>query len=603
MNRRLQRTLQRVPWPAVPAIVWLTFFFIVPVAVVAWYSLGTRATGNVRPPVDLSHLTLNNLSTALNGEFASVMLATLRVAFTGTALCIVIALPVAYFLATRVPAKRRNILIAVIMVPFWTNFLIRTLAWRIVLGRRGVVSGALQDAGVIDLPLRLLDSRFAVQLGIVYNYLPLMVLPLFVALEQIDPRLREASRDLGVGRVRTFFGVTLPLGKAGLAAGSLLVFVPLAGDYLTASVLGGAQGTMAGSLVATQFFQAQNWPLGAAVAMVIMGSIVIATLIVWATATSLSAIGRRINRVIPTLNPPEAGSRTPTTQRATTRMTLPTWSATPFLAGWFVLTVLFLYTPVMFAIAHSFTSGKNFVIWDGASLQAFRDLWHNTGLRRSLWVSFRVSLAATVLSTTLGVGAGIALARRPGRLTRCLLVAIILVLITPEILFAVGSLLWFVELRGIFDSGYVRLVVSQSMIGLALVSLIVQSRLSGTDTSLEQAAADLGAPPRRVFRQITAPLLIPAIVAGTLLAFATSLDNTVTAQFVSTAGTSTFPTFVFGSLRLGVPPAAAAASTLIFALLLTALTVAALSTRRSGTGPLVSEMIGRREEGTDNASG
>ena len=594
MNRQFRGTVQRVPWPAVPAMVWLACFFVIPVAVVAWYSLGRRETGNPGRPVDFSSLTLDNFSTALNGDFAAVMISTLRVAFVGTALCLVIALPVAYWLATRVPPHRRNIVIALLVVPFWTNFLIRTLSWRILLAPRGVASGALQDAGFINLPLQLLDTRLAVQLGVVYNYLPLMLLPLFVALEQIDPRLREASRDLGAGRVRTFFGVTLPLSRAGFAAGSLLVFVPLAGDYLTASVLGGARGTMAGSLVATQFFQAQNWPLGAAVAMVIMGSIILATLIVAAAAHLLSSGARRATRVVPQYSSGPAALPLAAPRRHSMR-SLPTWSATPFLACWFIVVALFLYTPVLVATVHSFTSGRNFLIWDGVSFDALRDLWQNTGLRRSLGVSFRVSLAATVLSVTLGVGAGVALARRPGRTSRMLLVVIVLVLVTPEILFAVGSLLWFVELRGPFDSGYVRLVVSQSMVGLALVSLVVHARLAGSDTTLEQAAADLGAPPRRVFRQVTAPLLLPAIAAGALLAFATSLDNTVTAQFVTTSGTSTFPTYVFGSLRAGVPPAAAAASTLIVALLLTVLTVAALSTRRSGSGTLMAQMIGRRD--------
>ena len=161
------------------------------------------------------------------------------------------------------------------IIPFWTNFLIRTIAWRIVLSPTGFFSNWFQDLGLRDSNLQLLNTRFAVQLGVVYNYLPLMIFPLFVALDRLDPALREASKDLGANRVRTFFQVTLPLAAPGIVAGLLLVFIPLTGDYITAAVLGGAKGNMAGALVASQFLQAQNRALGSAVAVVLIASILV----------------------------------------------------------------------------------------------------------------------------------------------------------------------------------------------------------------------------------------------------------------------------------------------------------------------------------------
>ena len=200
---------------------------------------------------------------------------TLRTSIIGTALCLLIGFPVAYFIAVKVPPRWRGVLLGLAIIPFWTNYLIRTIAWRIVLSPSGFFSNWFQDIGLRDSNLQLLDTRFAVQLAVVYNYLPLMIFPLFVALDRLDPALREASKDLGANRVRTFFQVTLPLSSPGIVAGLLLVFIPLSGDYITAAVLGGAQGNMAGALVATQFLQAQNKALGSAVAMVLIFSILI----------------------------------------------------------------------------------------------------------------------------------------------------------------------------------------------------------------------------------------------------------------------------------------------------------------------------------------
>ncbi len=161
-------------------------------------------------------------------------------------------------------------LLGLVIVPFWTSFLLRTFAWRILLAGNGPASNFLQSIGLLDEPLRVLDTRGAVQLGVLYNYLPLMIFPLFVALDRLDPALREASKDLGANRIATFIQVTLPLVMPGIVAGLLLVFIPLAGEYVTPAVLGGAKGLMAGGLVASQFLAALNWALGSAMAVVLI---------------------------------------------------------------------------------------------------------------------------------------------------------------------------------------------------------------------------------------------------------------------------------------------------------------------------------------------
>jgi spermidine/putrescine transport system permease protein len=254
---------------AVPSWIWYALFFLVPVVLVIVSSFGQKIPGSAGR-VSLSNPSLERYREAFGSTFFKVMKQTIYTTLIGTTLCLVIGLPLAYYLATKVSVKWRGLLLAALMIPFFTNFLIRTLAWRIVLAPRGFLSNFLIDHNLRDQPIHLLDTRFAVQLGVVYNYLPLMIFPLFVAFDRLEPALREASKDLGANRVRTFTQVTLPLAMPGIVAGLVLVFVPLSGDYITAATLGGAKGNMAGALVAAQYLEAQNPALGSAIAVVLI---------------------------------------------------------------------------------------------------------------------------------------------------------------------------------------------------------------------------------------------------------------------------------------------------------------------------------------------
>jgi len=271
---------------AVPAWVWLLVFFVAPVGMVVWFSFGYK------PGVFGTHandvLSFERYLEALSPTFFATFQNTLWVGLLGTALCFLIGAPVAYWMAFKVRADRRGLLIALVLIPFWTNFLIRTIGWQVILAPEGWLSTGLQSLGILGGPLDLLYSRTAVLIGVVYNYLPLMILPLFVAFDRVGPAVREASKDLGGGKVSTFLRVTLPLSRPGVVAGVLLVFIPLMGDYITATVLGGAKGNMVGQLVASQFQTAQNWALGSAMAVVLMLVIALsigaAALVLWLIA-------------------------------------------------------------------------------------------------------------------------------------------------------------------------------------------------------------------------------------------------------------------------------------------------------------------------------
>ena len=284
---------------ALPAWVWYLLFFVLPLVVIMIYSLGYKPTGvGATSSIGLDRLSFDNYGEVVGDEtFATVFRATLRISVVGTLLCLIVGFPLAYFLATRVSDRFRGIVLGLVIVPFWTSFLLRTFAWRLVLAPRGFLSNFLQDVGVLGGPIEILDTRLAVQIGVLYNYLPLMVFPLFVALDRIDPRLREAAKDLGAGRVKTFLQVTLPLAQSGIVAGILLTFIPLSGEYVTPTILGGAKGAMAGGLVASQFLEAQNWALGSAMAMVLIVMILAAIGLVGLVVLAIRAVARRATRL------------------------------------------------------------------------------------------------------------------------------------------------------------------------------------------------------------------------------------------------------------------------------------------------------------------
>jgi spermidine/putrescine transport system permease protein len=267
---------------AAPALLWWAAFFVAPLGSIVYYSLGVKPATPGAGPVDLSSLSLANYVAAMSDVFFTVFQITMRTAGFGTLACALVGFPVAYALARHVAPRWKPLILFLLVLPFWISFLLRTFAWRIILAPEGVLSRFLQDIGLLGAPLAMLDTNAAVQLGIIYNYLPLMVLPMFVALDRIDPALIQGSMDLGAGPVRTFLSVTLPLAAPGILGGVVLTFILASGDYVVPAILGGAKGLMVGNLVATQILAAQNLPLGSAMAVLLIlmigGIVVLAAL-------------------------------------------------------------------------------------------------------------------------------------------------------------------------------------------------------------------------------------------------------------------------------------------------------------------------------------
>jgi spermidine/putrescine transport system permease protein len=259
-------------WLALPAAAWYGIFFLVPLGIMAVFSVSERS-GYTDVVYTFS---LENFQYLWDPLYGDVFLRTFGLALFGTAATLLVGFPFAYYLARY--AHRKTLLLLLVIVPFWTSFLIRTYSWLIILSPDFILFRALRDLGVTSADFSLLYTREAIYIGVVYNYLPLMVLPLYAALERMDWSLVDAAEDLGDPPLRAFRRVTVPLVLPGIIVGCLLVFIPLTGEYLIPVILGGDLTVFAGNLIAQQFLTARDWPFGAAIAMVVIGAMTAAIL-------------------------------------------------------------------------------------------------------------------------------------------------------------------------------------------------------------------------------------------------------------------------------------------------------------------------------------
>ena len=262
------------------------------------------------------------------------------------------------------------------------------------------------------------------------------------------------------------------------------------------------------------------------------------------------------------------------------------WSDVAFTV-WGVIVMLFLFLPIIVIVIYSFNTGRLLVSWDGFGFDAFLTILEKPAIQSAVRVSLITAFIAAIIATALGTLAGIAMARHPGKWVWWFLGLLLLVSVTPEIVDAVALLPWLVLLGqdmglSMFNDGIVRLSVGSSLFATAVVSYIVRARLVGMDAHLEEASADLYAPPVTTFRRVTLALAMPAVLAGFLLAFTLSLDNTIIAAFVQVSGTTPWPVYVLSALRSGLRPEIAAVSTIMLVLTLVALALVALVLKRAG---------------------
>ena len=275
----LRRWLPGSRWLVIaPPYVWMLLFFAIPFAIALKISFANSLIAmppysdlvawTERGPV-ISLNTHNYLFLLTDSLYYSAYLSSLKIAFISTFLCLLIGYPIAYAIS-RMPPATRNVALMLVILPSWTSFLIRIYAWMGILKNNGLLNNFLIWAGVIDQPLQILHTNVAVYIGIVYAYLPFMVLPLYTNLVKLDTRLLEAAYDLGARPWRVFLKITLPLSRSGIIAGSMLVLIPVVGEFVIPALLGGPDTLMIGKVLWDEFFSNRDWPVASAVATVML---------------------------------------------------------------------------------------------------------------------------------------------------------------------------------------------------------------------------------------------------------------------------------------------------------------------------------------------
>ena len=260
-------------WFLLPSWLWMAALFAAPLAIVLAYSFLTRGTyGGLGQP-----WTVESYQRLFDPLYLTIYLRSFIMAAVATGICLLMGFPAALFIARS--SRHRHLYLQLVLLPFWTSFLVRTYAWLFLLRDTGLINSVLLALGIIASPLPMLYNNGAVLVGLVYGYLPFMVLPIYAVLERLDPALPEAAADLGARPLATLFRITIPLSKPGIVAGSVLVFIPCLGAYLTPDLLGGGQTILIGNLVQNQFTTARDWPFGAAVSVILM---MLVTALVWA---------------------------------------------------------------------------------------------------------------------------------------------------------------------------------------------------------------------------------------------------------------------------------------------------------------------------------
>ncbi len=462
--------------------------------------------------------------------YGKLLWRSIKMSATVTVITILLAYPAAYFLAFRVKKNKMTWLI-LINIPFVTSYLLRVLAWKIMLGDSGVINSSLLNVGFIQEPLQyLLYSRFAVVLTLAHTWAAFAILPIYVSLQKIDRSLLEAAADLGDGPVKRFFRITLPLSMPGVIAAAVIEFIPTVGDYITPVMVGGPRGMMIGQMVAAQFGAANNWPLGAALTIIIMISITaIACTFIW--LSRWGTVKRRAMEATTTQQEPIAteGRRF------------------DWLVIYMILYLLFLYIPSAMLPIFSFNDSIQMVL----PLKEFTVKWYvamanQPGLLKALGNSLKVAFSVAIVTTTLATFAAKSLTRyrMPGRSVA--IGFILLPMVMPGIILAVGLLVLAIAV-GMPLSLWV-IGISHVVFTVPFATLVVMARLEGFSKNIEESSLDLGVSAWMTFWRITFPLILPGLGASFLLTFTASFDEFLFALFLG-GNKVTLPVYIWSQVR------------------------------------------------------
>lgn len=565
-------------WLAVPGIAFLLIFFLVPVARLMGLSLEDADTGA---------MTASHYARILETDvYFRVLLITFRIAGLTTLFSLLLGYPLAYWLS-RLPDRTRGTMILLVMVPFWTSYLVKSFAWVIVLGRTGVINQIGLGSGLLSQPLELLHNELGVMIGMVHAMVPLAILTMLPVMTGIDRRLTQASGTLGATPAKGFWLVYFPLSLPGAAAAGLLTFISSLGFFIVPALLGGRQQTMLAQLIIVQVQEILNWAFAGALAAMMLAAALV-TCWLYDRVFSLSslsgepsdgkagktgflrALGLAILDRVATVSSAIASASHALLGSAVSSRMLGIYS---------LLMFAFLMLPTLVVLPIAFTSSQ-FLEFPppGYGLEWFRtyftsDLWVAATIR-----SFGVAFATAIVATVIGGFAALALARSRSRWRGIIFAFFLAPMIVPRIVIAVGLFYLFAQMGLVAtDLG---LVIGHTVLALPFAFVAIAAVLKSYDWRLDQAAATLGANRVQALRFVTVPQIKSGLTAAFLFAFITSFDELTVAIFVSGGVKTTLPKQMWDDMILQLNPTLAAVSVVVF-IVVTTLLLAAEKLRRS----------------------
>ncbi|KFI32970.1 ABC transporter permease [Haematobacter missouriensis] len=545
-------------WLALPALLFLAVWFLWPVG-----QMMTVAFQDKHGAFSLEGFR-KLVSSPL---YQRVLQTTFAIAFQVTVICILLGYPLAYWLAKQ-PPRRQRIVLMLVLLAFWTSALVKNFSWLVLLGRNGVVAAAMNALGLPGGD-GLLFSRPTVMLGMAHTMLPLGVVTMMPVLNQIDRRLTPAAATLGATGAQAFWRIYLPLSMRGVATAALLIFVMSLGFFITPALIGSPKETLIGQMIISQINQLQNWQFGAVLALVLMGSTLLAILL-FDRVFGISSIAGGGARP----RPPESlfrrlglgvatglGESFAKVEQlwASHLRGLPGARLLDLYAWGLILVLLF---PVVGFFPMAFTAG-DFMTFppEGFSLR-----WFETFFSSPLWLaamtrSFAVGLATAVVTVVLAGLAALAVVRGDSRLSGPLFLLFMAPMVVPTIVIAMSLFYVFAQFQMVATNA--ALIVGHSVIALPIVFVVLLGTFKGHDWRLDQAAATLGAPPLAIARRITLPLVASGLVVGFITGFLQSFEELTIAMFVGGGLVTTLPKQMWDDILFQVNPTLAAASVVV----------------------------------------
>ena len=531
-----------IGWQLTPLSALLLVAFFVPLSLLFAYSFWTQSGFEV-----VREFTFASYVTALTDTFyLRLLVKSLLIGAVVASLSVALAYPFAYAATFRFP-RARGVLLFAALLSMFTSYLVRVYAFQTILGETGVINAFLMWVGLIDAPLSfLLFNSFAVIVTLTNVFLPYVLLPIWAAMQGVERNHLEAARDLGASSFAAFWRVVVPATRNGARAGFLFAFVLAAGDYVTPTLVGGPAGTMIGREVAVAFGLMNDYPLGAALAFVLLFAFGLAA---WGLPFLLGHLPRpeRVRRSFGAFLRASGHARLPGAR---------------FWAHLYVGAVLvFLFAPLVIIILLSFNSSSVPAFpMRGLTLHWYESVFSNESFRTALVTSLKIAALTALIAAVIGTLAALAFARHTFRARGFLMALLFAPLAMPGLITGVAMLTIYVALGMALST--TTIMIGHLVYATPFVVLAIVAGLSDLDPSLEESGRDLGRGPFGVFRKVTLPLVFPVIAGAAFVAAALSLDEFIITNFVS-GSTVTLPLYIWSKLRIGVTPDTNAVGTLI----------------------------------------